>query len=98
MVHWITAAAITVGCVATLIWSRLPGVAPHQLFRQWADSNWAMIAQTWVGLSLLALIYLHGFRMGLLLPMAGYLALVVYQGNFRFRLLIPNNFAGANLS
>ena len=89
IVHWITAVAIPVGCVATLIWSRLPGVAPHQLFREWADSNWPVIAQTWVGLSLLALIYLHGFRMGLLLPMAGYLALVVYQGNFRFRLLIP---------
>ena len=38
---------------------------------------------------LACLTYLHGFRMGLLLPMAGYLALVVYQGNFRFRLLIP---------
>lgn len=52
-------------------------------------TNWAIIAQTWAGLSLLALIYWYAFRPTLLISISIYLCWVIYQGNFRFRLLIP---------
>ena len=80
---------IVVGCAAMLLWSKLPGFSAQPLMTDWLDSNWSVIAQTWAGLSLLALIYCYGFRPGLVAAMGGYFYWVIYQGNFRFRLLIP---------
>jgi hypothetical protein len=80
---------IPVGCTAMLLWGRVPGISVQTLATNWVDSNWAVIAQTWGGLSLLSLIYWYGFRPGLVLSVAVYLSWVIYQGNFRFRLLIP---------
>jgi hypothetical protein len=81
--------AIPLGCIAMLLWSRFPGLPIHEMSGDWANSNWVVIAQTWTGLSLLALIYWYGFRPGLVMSIAIYFSWVVYQGNFRFRLLIP---------
>jgi len=78
---------ILVGCAAMLLWSKLPGISTP-LISAGQNSNWIVIPQTWVGLSLLALIYWYGFRPGLLIGLAGYFAWVIYQANFRFRLLI----------
>ena len=77
---------IPVGCAAMLLWSNLPGIvfATDQV-----ESNWAVVAQSWGGLSLFVLIYWYGFRPGLVLSVGAYLSWVIYQGNFRFRLLIP---------
>jgi hypothetical protein len=41
------------------------------------------------GLSLLAFIYCYGFKPALVLLTSLYLAFVVYQGEFRFRLIVP---------
>ena len=54
----------------------------------WAASSWIVIAQTWAGLGLLALIYWYGFKPSLVIPMILYLGLAIYQGHYRFRLLI----------
>jgi hypothetical protein len=89
IIRRVSAVAIPLGCIAMLLWSALPGVPPHRMAGAWAESNWAVIAQTWAGLGLLALIYWDGFKLGLTIPLAAYFALVIYQGNFRFRLLIP---------
>jgi hypothetical protein len=89
IIHAVSAVAIPLGCIAMLLWSAIPGLPPHRMAGAWAESNWIVTAQTWAGLSLLALIYWYGFKLGFLIPLAGYFALVIYQGGFRFRLLIP---------
>jgi hypothetical protein len=89
IIRAVCAVAIPVGCMAMLLWSRVPGLVAHEIPGPWGASNWIVIAQTWAGLSLLALIYWYGFRPIFTIPMAIYLALVIYQGAFRFRLLVP---------
>jgi hypothetical protein len=84
-VAWI---AIPAGVVAMLLWSRLPGFPSHGPEGEWAASSWIVVAQTWAGLALLALIYWYGFRPLLVLSLGIYLAVVIYQGGYRFRLLI----------
>ena len=85
----VAAIGIPIGCAAMLFWSKIPRIPTPLLSGDWANSNWPVIAQTWTGLSLLALIYWYGFRPGLAVSLAAYLSWVLYQGNFRFRLLIP---------
>lgn len=85
----VAAVYIPVGCMAMLLWSRLPGVTTPLIQTDSTYSNWAIIAQTWAGLSLLALIYWYGFKPSLVISESVYLCWVIYQGTFRFRLLIP---------
>jgi len=80
---------IPVGCIAMLLWSNVPGLSSSLIDPDAVASNWPVIAQTWAGLSLLGLIYWYGFRASLLIPLTAYQCWVIYQGNFRFRLLIP---------
>jgi hypothetical protein len=89
IVRGVASVAIPLGCIAMLLWSAVPGLPHHEVAGEWAMSNWTVIAQTWAGLGLLVLIYWYGFKLGLLIPLAAYLGLAIYQGNFRFRLLIP---------
>jgi hypothetical protein len=89
IIRTVAVIAIPCGCIAMLLWGRFPGMTPYYLSGGWSDSNWIVIAQTWAGLSLIALIYWYGFKPTLSIPMLMYLAWVAYQGNFRFRLLIP---------
>ncbi|HWY67027.1 MAG TPA: O-antigen polymerase [Terriglobales bacterium] len=85
----VAAICIPAGCVAMLLWSRFPGVPAQPIEPALVYSNWAIIAQTWAGLSLLALIYWYGFKPSLVISLSAYMGWVIYQGNFRFRLLIP---------
>jgi hypothetical protein len=89
IIHAVSAVAIPLGCAAMLLWSAIPGLPSRQIAGAWAESNWVVTAQTWAGLSLLALIYWYGFKSGFVIPLAAYFSLVIYQGGFRFRLLIP---------
>ena len=89
IIHRVSAVAIPLGCIAMLLWSAVPGLAHHEVAHELAVSNWAVIAQTWAGLGLLVLIYWYGFKLGLVIPLAAYFGLMIYQGNFRFRLVIP---------
>jgi hypothetical protein len=89
IVQVVAAFVIPIGAIALLLWSKVPGFDGPQFAASWAGSNWAVVAQSWAGLGLLALIYFYGFRLVLIAPFAAYLALAAYQGNFRFRLLIP---------
>jgi hypothetical protein len=89
IIRGVSAIAIPAGGIAILLWSKLPGIASHEIAGAWAASNWAVIMQTWAGLSLLALIYWYGFKPFLTLFVSLYLAFVIYQGAFRFRLIIP---------
>lgn len=84
-VAWI---AIPAGCTAMLLWSKLPGLPSNVPVGEWATSSWVVIAQTWAGIGLLALIYCYGFRPLLLVAIAVYLGVMIYQGEYRFRLLI----------
>ena len=84
-VAWI---AIPAGIVAMLLWSRLPGFPNHGPEGEWATSSWIVVAQTWAGFGLLALIYWYGFRRLLVVSLGVYFAVVIYQGEHRFRLLI----------
>jgi hypothetical protein len=89
IIRGVSAVAIPAGCIAILLWSKLPGLASHEIGGAWATSNWAVIMQTWAGLTLLALIYWYGFKPVLTIFMLIYLTFVIYQGAFRFRLIIP---------
>jgi len=89
LIRLVAAFAVPVGTIALLLWSRVPGFEAPAFAARWADSNWAVVAESWVGLGLLALIYSDGFRMVLVAPFVAYLGIAAYQGNFRFRLLIP---------
>ena len=89
IIQLVVAFVMPVGAITLLLWSIVPGFDAPQFATNWAGSNWTVVAQSWVGLGLLALIYAYGFRLVLIAPFAAYLALVAYQGNFRFRLLIP---------
>jgi hypothetical protein len=80
---------IPVGCVAMLLWSRILGFSIPLIQTDSTYSNWAIIAQTWAGLSLLALTYWYELRPSLVISLSVYMCWVIYQGNFRFRLLIP---------
>ena len=89
IIQAVSGVAIPAGCFAMIFWSRLPGIVSEEVQGPWANSNWIVIAQTWAGLCVLALIYWYGFKPVLTASMAIYLAFVVYQGAFRFRFLIP---------
>lgn len=78
IIRAVSAIAIPLGCVAMLLWSKLPFLAQTEISGSWATSNWIVIAQTWAGLSLLALIYWYGFKPVLTIPMTLYLAFVIY--------------------
>lgn len=52
-------------------------------------SFYAVLAMTWPGLLLVALIYLYGFRFLLIVPLTAYLAIIAIQGYHRFRLILP---------
>lgn len=49
----------------------------------------ASITASWLGLSLLALIYFYGFKAKYLLPLLAYLIIVAIQGYNRYRFVIP---------
>lgn len=89
IIRKVSAAAIPLSCIAILFWGKLPGVSLPAIAGEWATSNWIVIAQTWAGLCLVGLIYWYGFKPALTISMFLYLAFVVYQGAFRFRLIVP---------
>lgn len=89
IVQLVAAFAVPAGAISLLLWAKVPGFDAPQFAANWAGSNWAVVAQSWIGLGLLGLIYCDGFKLGLIAPFAAYLALAAYQGSFRFRLLIP---------
>ena len=88
IIHAVAWVVIPVGCAAMLLWSKLPGVPNYGSAGEWATSSWIVIAQTWAGLGVLALIYCYGFRPLLLVSLAVYFSVMIYQGEYRFRLLI----------
>ncbi len=55
----------------------------------WEDSHWFLITQTWVGLSMLALIYCYGLRKPFVIMLIIYLIIMALQGYGRFRVVIP---------
>ena len=50
---------------------------------------WIGITQTWAGLCLIALVYLYGFKVILVLPLSLYLFIQMLQGYHRLRFVIP---------
>lgn len=89
IVQFVAALVIPIGATALLLWSKIPGFDGPEFAANWSDSNWAVVAQSWMGLGLLALIYVNGFKPALTVPFAAYIGVVAYQGNFRFRFFIP---------
>lgn len=89
IIQFVAALVIPIGAIALLLWSKIPGLDGPEFATHGSDSNWAVVAQSWMGLGLLALIYLNSFKLALTVPLAAYIAIVAYQGNFRFRFFIP---------
>jgi hypothetical protein len=81
--------AFPLGVLGIAFFSSLPGRPIAMDLGEWNSSSYPLIAQSWAGLALLALIYLYGFRLYLMVPMAAYLGIMAYQGFHRFRVLIP---------
>jgi hypothetical protein len=90
IIRFVAAVTIPVGCFAVLFWSKLPGIANHDLsLGDWVNSSWPLVLQMWAGLGFVALIYWYGFRIWLALPVGIYLLVMAYQGFHRFRVVIP---------
>ncbi|GAC1446601.1 MAG: hypothetical protein NVSMB56_06830 [Pyrinomonadaceae bacterium] len=86
----ISSVAIPVGLISLLAFTYVPIVENLQLsLGEWESSSWVLITQTWIGLSLLVLIYWSGFKWYLVLPMSLYLAIMAVQGYHRFRVILP---------
>ncbi len=66
-----------------------PGMSGTMNVGAMRDSGYLQILPTWPGLLLLMLIYYHGFRRWLVIPMVLYLAIMAIQGYHRFRVIIP---------
>ncbi len=81
---------LPVGLVAFLYLTRNPFV---EFQRSSGDefqlSSAVTTLQTWMGLSLIALIYVNGFQKRFLLPLLIYLGVMMMQGYHRFRVIIP---------
>jgi hypothetical protein len=93
----VTAIAFPIGLFTLLRFGSVPGAmsgaqsgeAARQSLGEWGSSSWLMTPQSWPGLCLVALIYVYGFRLWLMLPMAAYLGLMTIQGYHRFRVVVP---------
>lgn len=86
----VVAVILPIGLVGLFSIARLPGqqyASPD--LGGWERSSLLKMTQMWPGLAFLALIYWYGFRPLLVLPMVGYLIIMMYQGFHRFRFLIP---------
>lgn len=81
--------ALPIGIVGFGLLGNVPGLEKQIDLGEWQESSWISITMTWAGLALLALIYWHGFRWWLTIPMAVYLPLMAIQGYHRFRVVIP---------
>lgn len=89
-VHVVAAIAMPLGLLALAKYGNVPGSQAQSLATSSAlTSSYFTIAATWPGLILVALIYFHGFRPALLIPMIVYLGFISIQGYDRFRLIIP---------
>lgn len=81
---------LPIGAVSLLLFARFPQYrATVNVQSGLGSSGWVFITTSWLGLSLLALIYWYGFRKTLILPMCAYLAIMMLQGGLRFRFVIP---------
>lgn len=82
----VAVAAMPYGIYTLMRYADIPGVdrlsATH-------TSTYAIFAITWPGVLLVALVYWHGFRPSLVVPLTGYLMIVGLQGGQRFRAVLP---------
>jgi hypothetical protein len=86
---WVIAVALPIGIVGFLMLSRIPGVDTMEFTSALPRTGWIGITQTWLGLCLIALIYLYGFRWYYLLPLGFYLMIQMLQGFHRLRFILP---------
>lgn len=84
-IHIVSAVAMPLGLLALAKYGSLPGYSATNS----SASSYLTVAAAWPGLILLALIYFHGFRPALIIPMSAYLVFTSIQGYDRFRLIIP---------
>ena len=71
---------------SSVITPGLEGTGPSD---GWSGSSYVQILPSWPGLLLLILIYYHGFRRWLTVPMVIYLLIMAVQGYHRFRVVLP---------
>jgi hypothetical protein len=82
----VSTAALPVGLFFLLTRAYLPGrsVADRQI-----ETSYEILAVTWPGLILLALVYHYGMRWALMAPLSVYLVLMALQGQGRYRVILP---------
>ena len=90
-INLVVSFTIPIGVVGLLIFAQTPWtqIDFQSLLGQWSQSSWLVITQTWLGLSMIALIYWHGFRKWYVMVLIAYFALIGIQGIHRFRIIIP---------
>ncbi|MGY2701586.1 O-antigen polymerase [Nocardioides sp. HB32] len=86
MVYAVALAAMPIGLyfLLTHTYGKGSGTASIEF-----STSYQIVAVTWPGLMLLALIYIKGFKWQLLLPLAAYLVYMALQGQGRFRVVLP---------
>lgn len=73
--------------------SYIPGVqgrvVENLAIGEWQTSSWVSITQTWVGITIMTLIFIYGFRRSLVVFVSFYFIFQLYQGYHRFRIILP---------
>ena len=85
--------AFVIGVFGIIFVGYLPGTDTRLIdsiaVSEWRDSSWIFITQSWMGVALIGMIYIHGFRRGLVILMILFLGIQLYQGFHRFRFVLP---------
>jgi hypothetical protein len=88
IVWMVVSVAFPIGLVGFALFTRLPGKATVAL-PETLQTGWVGITQLWAGLSLIALVYLYGFKWRYTIPLTLYLLPQMVQGGGRFRFILP---------
>lgn len=84
-VHRVAFIAFPLGVIVFARYGFVPGVGVGGA----VTSSYFVLALTWPGLMLVALIYVRGFKPRYLVPLAVYFGFIAIQGAGRFRLILP---------
>jgi hypothetical protein len=80
--------ALPIGIIGLALFTRMPGKTTVMI-PEAMRTGWIGITQMWAGLSLIALIYVYGFKWRYAVPMVFYLLIQLVQGGSRFRVVLP---------
>jgi hypothetical protein len=90
IIYFVSIIAFPLGIAGMALRTYIPGLGTSGVnLGTWDESSWIGILPTWVGLVLLAMIYMRGFRWWLVIPLILYLLVMAFQGYHRYRVIVP---------